>query len=401
MIKTIIGGIIAIVAGGILLSFWDRISEFVLGEVEELLLTIWVKPITWHLLKNAKNGISQLDDLTYIVGINEKEELFIIQKGKLLNQQNQDSPGTCPPGNTRSENVADGGSPQANQNVEDRPESQPSNSTGEEESPQPAAAEEETNPPRPVESGSLEDRVEETRQSRPADSVKPELSTSDVGVETPKLEMPGDSISRDTFESESFEDRVERETTFPSSEKREIPQIFKAGETFDSQELDVTESRFCLEMMRPECKVSADVAEISLLDIRTIKDNVRKIFFWTSMKASQGSQNVVHVWSSSERPDAWYEAVHISIGDKISKFPMEDKIRLKERLLDIKEASPNIHAVQAVVLSLDPSSRFRTYSSLRAVPGKYSVEVWHPDRLQVVSGGEAKTILIKSPSESN
>lgn len=229
---------------------------------------------------------------------------------------------------------------------------------------------------------------------------EPSNGTVDAEPPPPQIEMPGGSTSQYISKLKSSEDRAEREPMFPSSEKREIPQIFKTGETFDSQELDVTKSRFCLEMMRPECKVPANADEISLLDIRTIEDNVRKIFFWTSMKADQGSQNVVHVWSSSERPDAWYEAIHISIGDKITKFTTEDKIRLKERLLEIKEASPNIHAVQAVVLSLAPSSRFRTYSSLRAVSGRYSVEVWHPDNLQVVSGGEAKTILIKSPSES-
>ncbi len=395
----IVGGALLAVFVGVLLILWEHFYEYFEDEIETFLLTIWAKPITSHLLRNAENGKSQLDDLTHILGINKNKKLFIIQKEELLNQQNQDSPGTCPPGNTQSENAADGVSLQENQNITGHSEPQPSDSTGEEESPQPAAAEE-PNPPRPVKSGSLEDRVGETRQSRPTNLVKPKLSPSDVGVETQKLETLGDSASRYMFKSESFEDRADREPLFPSWEKRAIPQIFKAGETFDSQELDVTKSRFCLEMMRPECKDPAYGDEISLLDIRTIEDNVRKIFFWTSMKASQGSQNVVHVWSS-ERPDAWVEEVHISIGDKIRKFPMEDEIRLKERLLEITEASPNIHAVQAVVLSLDPSSRFRTYSSLRAVPGRYSVEVWHPDSLQVVPGGEAKTITIRPPSESD
>lgn len=163
----------------------------------------------------------------------------------------------------------------------------------------------------------------------------------------------------------------------------------------------ITESMFCLDMKRPECVAPADLTEVYLNDVQTTEDGVRKLFFWTSMQTNQDLQNVVHIWLSSERPDEWPEIVYIWIHEKVNKFTAEDKIRLERRLSEIDKTNPNMHAVQAVILSLDPSSRFRTYSSLRAVPGRYSVEVWDPDSLQVVSGGEAKIILIKSSSDSN
>ena len=159
----------------------------------------------------------------------------------------------------------------------------------------------------------------------------------------------------------------------------------------------IAESMFCLGMKRPECGAQADLAEVYLNNVQTIEDGVRKLFFWTSMQANEDLQNVAHVWLSSERPDEWPETVRIWIHEKVKKFTVEDKIRLKRRLSEIEKTNPNMHSVQAVILSLHRSSNFRTYSSIRAVPGRYTVEVRYPNGQKIVPGGGPKTITIKPP----
>lgn len=226
------------------------------------------------------------------------------------------------------------------------------------------------------------------------ESIMEELSNS---LQSRLTTAAGSSLSMASSgaqDSESPDPPRARNDAAPSKEEGIFP-TSKEGDAFDSQKLAVIKSQFCLKMMRPECVVPANAAEISLSDIETIEENVRRLFFWTSMKADLGPQNVVHIWSSSKRPDEWYETVHISIDDKVEKFTVEDEDRLKGHLSKIEQEDPNIHAVQAVVLSLDRSGGFRTYSSIRAAPGKYTVELRYPDGRTIVPGGGAKTIVIE------
>ena len=164
--------------------------------------------------------------------------------------------------------------------------------------------------------------------------------------------------------------------------------------------MEVLKSTFCLGAIPQECTL-VDSNEIDLFDMRTREDEVRKLIFRTLIRPNAFPSNVVHVWYSSGRSTKWDQPVHISMSDGVEDFTTEDKGRLERRLSEIKEARPKIYAVQAVILSLAHPSRSRTYSSIRAVPGKHTVEVWDPDSHQVVAGGEAKIILIKSSSESN
>ena len=78
MIRNITQTVVALVFAGFILSFFGLIFGFVSKEFRNFLLTIWVKPTSLYLLKDAENGKSQQDDPTYIEGTN-KEGLFIMK----------------------------------------------------------------------------------------------------------------------------------------------------------------------------------------------------------------------------------------------------------------------------------------------------------------------------------
>lgn len=363
MTRNITQTVVALVLAGFILSFLGLIFGFVSKEFRNFLLTIWVKPTSLYLLKDAENEKSQQDDPTHIVGTN-KEGLFLMkdqdiqdvlerQLGKKLREQPSDS---------------------------DNKEFFIMMKNGELTIKERESIIEEL-------SNSLESRLTTVADSQPSMAI--------AGAGASKAQMPGDDMSRDALRPRPSGTRAEQETMPPPSKEDRILSTSKEEDAFGSQELAVIKSQFCLKIMRPECAVPANAAKIPLSDIETIEENVRRLFFWTSMKADLGSQSIVHIWSSSKRPDGWYKTVHISIDDKVEKFTVEDEDRLRGHLSKIEQEDPNIHAVQAVVLSLDRSGGFRTYSSIRAVPGKYTVELRYPDGRKIVPGGGAKTIVIE------
>lgn len=171
-----------------------------------------------------------------------------------------------------------------------------------------------------------------------------------------------------------------------------------------SSALEVVESTFCLKMDRPRCDRPAARHHHTVTEIETVEKNIARLYFWTSIKATEDME-IMHVWSSSDRPDGpWAEPIHISLGDKLKNmatYLSNELAHISKFLYLIKNENPSIQNVQGLPLFVERSKRFRTYSSLRAVPGKYSVEVRYVGTRELVPGGEAKTITIRPPSESD
>lgn len=157
-----------------------------------------------------------------------------------------------------------------------------------------------------------------------------------------------------------------------------------------SQSLQVVESTFCIELDGPACirPVVSDSTEISLT-----KQYEGKIYFWSSIQTNE-NRNIMHVWSASNRTDKWAEPVHVSWSDQVWNLT-NDIIRVAENFLRIiyDRGETQLHSVQGIFLSVKKSPHFRTYSSIQAAPGTYSVEVRNMNN-QVVQGGEPKTITI-------
>ena len=157
-----------------------------------------------------------------------------------------------------------------------------------------------------------------------------------------------------------------------------------------SQSLQVVESTFCIELDGPACirPVVSDSTEISLSNLYQ-----GKIYFWSSIQTNE-NRNIMHVWSASNRTDKWAEPVHVSWSDQVWNLT-NDIIRVAENFLRIiyDRGETQLHSVQGIFLSVKKSPHFRTYSSIQAAPGTYSVEVRNMNN-QVVQGGEPKTITI-------
>ena len=156
--------------------------------------------------------------------------------------------------------------------------------------------------------------------------------------------------------------------------------------------LRVVEKTFCLKMSRPACEVPAISDEVSLSRIKNVEGNIVRLYFWSSIEVIE-DMTITHVWSASHRSDKWAERVHVSVSDKLMNLGREIIAHVKEILGARRRENPSVHSVQGVFLGLEKSPRFRTYSSIRAKPGTYTVEVRDLEQ-KVVPGGETKTITI-------
>lgn len=154
--------------------------------------------------------------------------------------------------------------------------------------------------------------------------------------------------------------------------------------------LRAIERTFCLQLEGPACAVPAVTKLVSLSDIRTVKDGVVRLYFWSAIEVSE-DQNVVHVWTVSHRPRPWAERIHVAYSDKLRNLALEILGHVRDFLFTKYKADPSVHSVQGVVLPIQRSATFRTYSSVRAVPGTYQVEIRNMNG-NVLPGGEVREI---------
>jgi hypothetical protein len=81
------------------------------------------------------------------------------------------------------------------------------------------------------------------------------------------------------------------------------------------------------------------------------------------------------------------------VADKYKNLTIEILGHVRDFLFSKYQADPSAHSVQGVVLPLSRSPRFRTYSSVRAVPGSYEVEIRDLNG-KVLPGGEARRVTL-------
>ena len=158
-----------------------------------------------------------------------------------------------------------------------------------------------------------------------------------------------------------------------------------------SQSLQVVESTFCLELKGPACFRPVVSDSVSLQQLSGVP---AQIYFWSAIEVTE-NKNIAHVWSASNRTDSWAEPVHVSWSENLMNLARNTINLFLESLRIVYASNSSQHSVQGVILRVDRSSYYRTYSKLRAVPGTYTVQILDYDR-QVVPGGEAKTITIHS-----
>jgi hypothetical protein len=154
----------------------------------------------------------------------------------------------------------------------------------------------------------------------------------------------------------------------------------------------VAESAFCLKMEGHECTVPAISEEIRLSDIQTPAYGVPYLYFWSKISVTE-DKNIVHVWRTRDRKDKWAEPVHVSRSDRLRNLSLEIVNRVFEFMRIKYKSDDSLHSVQGVMLPLNKSPRFRTYSRVYARPGEYSVEVCDMNG-DPVPGGEMKTIRV-------
>ena len=154
----------------------------------------------------------------------------------------------------------------------------------------------------------------------------------------------------------------------------------------------VVESAFCLKMDAPECSIPSISNEVSLSQIVSIENGIRRLYFWSKIAVDE-DKNIVHVWSNKGRDDRWAVQVHVSKSDKLRNISLEIVNRVYEYLRIKYNADPSANSVQGVLLPINKSPRFRTYSSIKVKPGEYTVEICDLDN-NVIPGGEAKSIKV-------
>lgn len=155
---------------------------------------------------------------------------------------------------------------------------------------------------------------------------------------------------------------------------------------------EVIESTFCLSMNRPECIIPCVENTVSLSQIKTIENGERQLYFWTKIRVDE-DKNIMHVWSAKGRHDKWAEPVHVALSDKLKNLAFEAIRQSKDFLRIIYNSNPELDNVQGVMLAVNQSPRFRTYSSIKAKPGEYTVAVYDLN-MKLIKGGEPKTITI-------
>lgn len=157
-----------------------------------------------------------------------------------------------------------------------------------------------------------------------------------------------------------------------------------------AEEIRVVERTFCLDLEPPACPEPVVTDEISLSDIKTVEDDTAVLYFWSAVEVS-ADRSIVHVWTASNRPDPWAEHVHVA--DRYRNLAIEVLGHVRDFLFSMFRADPNAHSVQGVVLPLQRSPRFRTYSRVRAVPGTYAVEIRDVNG-KVLPGGEPRQVTL-------
>jgi hypothetical protein len=160
-----------------------------------------------------------------------------------------------------------------------------------------------------------------------------------------------------------------------------------------AQEIQVVERAFCLELERPNCPVPVVGDQIPISDLKTSENKEARLYFWSVVEVS-ADRSIVHVWTASHRPNPWAERVHVA--DKYKNLTIEILGHVRDFLFSRFQAEPDAHSVQGVVLPLHRSPRFRTYSSVRAVPGLYEVEIRDLNG-NVLPGGEARRVTLLDP----
>ncbi|MFX0209771.1 MAG: hypothetical protein ACFFDT_27565 [Candidatus Hodarchaeota archaeon] len=157
-------------------------------------------------------------------------------------------------------------------------------------------------------------------------------------------------------------------------------------------QLEVIESTFCLKMDKPDCEIPCVAEQISLEQIKTTEGGEKRLYFWTRIKVME-NRNITHAWKATNRKDEWAEKVHVSWSDKMINLTSEVLAHTKEFLKVIFKSDSDTHSIQGVMLPLYRSPCFRTYSSIIAKPGIYSVTVYDLN-YKVVPGGETRTIRV-------
>lgn len=159
-----------------------------------------------------------------------------------------------------------------------------------------------------------------------------------------------------------------------------------------ANDIHVVESTFCLKMAPPACEEPAINSQVTLSQIRSVENGIKRLYFWTSIAVSE-DKTILHIWKASNRADKWASPVHVSYSDRAKNTLLEFAGHVRDFLYKVFEADPSLHSVQGVMLPIDKSPRFRTYSKARAIPGKYTVEVTDLNG-NILPGGEAKYITV-------
>lgn len=185
------------------------------------------------------------------------------------------------------------------------------------------------------------------------------------------------------------------------------------------QTFHVVEKTFCLKIKDSNCIRPAKAAQVTLSSIEEDEHGNARLYFWCSLEVPE-KKNILHIWTASDRSDEWDERIHVAKSDSFEESPEVDDLMLAaseilnhayskaisyirnkmKALLMGNVPSAMLHSLQGILLDVKKSPLFRTYSSIRAVPGTYRVEIRGLDD-EIVPGGEEMTIRIVTEVESN
>ena len=150
----------------------------------------------------------------------------------------------------------------------------------------------------------------------------------------------------------------------------------------------VTESAFCLDVKKSMCLSPLVEDKITLSSTLSAKNQQNRIYFWSKINTDE-HKYIMHVWRKKGSGHR-VEPAHLSWSSQIENLSPEVISQTNEKLELIRESASKI---QGVILSINKSPGFRTYSSIITIPGKYSVGVYDLNG-KVVQGGDPKSVEV-------
>jgi len=153
----------------------------------------------------------------------------------------------------------------------------------------------------------------------------------------------------------------------------------------------IVEGGFCLEMDGRDCAAQLTSEKVSLSEAPSSQSGVKRLYYRTKISAAEDSV-IVHIWQRDGSSNTT-GLIHVPKSGRLKAVASDMEDRVRSVLKSQQAENPSAISIQGVLLGIKASSGFRTYSSVIAKPGVYTVRVVDTNG-SLIAGGDAKTVTV-------